>query len=195
MKTIFVMVKCELGKAYEVADAAVGEIEQVSEVYSTSGQFDLLMKCYLPDSTDIGHFVTERLQSPARRQGHVHDHRLQGVFTRYSDVNPVQRRITAAGTGRSSGLSFRVSRACQELAAAFVPVEISRHQPVQPLRFLDFRRRYRPCQGFAEIFRRLKCQLDRDPRARSERAVDEIDRDGLLEQRMMRVVVRHDRVR
>ena len=50
MKTIFVMVKCELGKAYEVADAAVGDLEQVSEVYSTSGQFDLLMKCYLPDT-------------------------------------------------------------------------------------------------------------------------------------------------
>jgi len=58
MKTIFVMVKCELGEAYDVADAAVGEIEQVSEVYSTSGQFDLLMKCYLPDSTDIGHVWT-----------------------------------------------------------------------------------------------------------------------------------------
>ena len=62
MKTIFVMVKCQLGKAYEVADEAV-EIEQVSEVYSTSGQYDLLMKCYLPDDTDIGHFVTERLQT------------------------------------------------------------------------------------------------------------------------------------
>ena len=62
MKTIFVMVKCELGKAYAVADDAV-ELEQVSEVYSTSGQYDLLMKCYLPDSTDIGHFVTERLQT------------------------------------------------------------------------------------------------------------------------------------
>ena len=61
MKTIFVMVKCDLGQAYEVADAAVGDIEQVSEVYSTSGQYDLLMKCYLPDSADIGHFVTERL--------------------------------------------------------------------------------------------------------------------------------------
>ena len=54
MKTIFVMVKCDLGQAYNVADAAVGEIEQVSEVYSTSGQYDLLMKCYLPDSADIG---------------------------------------------------------------------------------------------------------------------------------------------
>ena len=62
MKTIFIMVKCDLGQAYNVADAAVGEIEQVSEVYSTSGQYDLLMKCYLPDSADIGHFVTERLQ-------------------------------------------------------------------------------------------------------------------------------------
>ncbi|HVC56143.1 MAG TPA: Lrp/AsnC ligand binding domain-containing protein [Stellaceae bacterium] len=62
MKAIFVMVKCDLGKAYDVADAAVGDIEQVSEVYSTSGQYDLLMKCYLADSDDIGHFVTERLQ-------------------------------------------------------------------------------------------------------------------------------------
>jgi DNA-binding Lrp family transcriptional regulator len=45
MKTIFVMVKCDLGRAYEVADQAVQEIEEVSEVYSTSGQYDLLMKC------------------------------------------------------------------------------------------------------------------------------------------------------
>ena len=62
MKTIFVMVKCELGKAYDVADQTVADVEQVSEVYSTSGQYDLLMKCYLPDSADIGHFVTDRLQ-------------------------------------------------------------------------------------------------------------------------------------
>ena len=63
MKTIFVMVKCELGQAYHVADETVLKIEQVSEVYSTSGQYDLLMKCYLPDDADIGHFVTERLQT------------------------------------------------------------------------------------------------------------------------------------
>ncbi len=36
MQTIFVMVKCELGRAYDVADNAVA-VEQVSEVYSTSG--------------------------------------------------------------------------------------------------------------------------------------------------------------
>ena len=57
MQTIFVMVKCELGRAYEVADAAVQSIGQVSEVYSISGQYDLHLKCYLPDGDDIGHFV------------------------------------------------------------------------------------------------------------------------------------------
>jgi len=33
MKTIFVMVKCERGKAYSVADEAVNSVEQVLEVY------------------------------------------------------------------------------------------------------------------------------------------------------------------
>ena len=61
MQTIFVMVKCEMGEAYKVADEAVA-IEQVSEVYSTSGQYDLLVKCYLDDKADIGHFVTEKIQ-------------------------------------------------------------------------------------------------------------------------------------
>ncbi len=65
MQTIFIMVKCELGKAYDVADAAVQSVEHVSEVYSTSGQYDLLMKCYLPDDMDIGHFVTSQIQTLA----------------------------------------------------------------------------------------------------------------------------------
>ena len=63
MKTIFVMVKCKLGKAYAVANAAVADIEQVSEVYSISGQYDLLIKLYLPETADIGHFVTDHLQT------------------------------------------------------------------------------------------------------------------------------------
>ena len=40
-------------------------VEQVSEVYSTSGQYDLLMKCYLDEKTDIGHFVTSKIQTLA----------------------------------------------------------------------------------------------------------------------------------
>ena len=56
MQTIFIMVKCELGRAYEVAEAAM-ETDQVSEVYSISGQYDLHLKCYLDDAADPGHFV------------------------------------------------------------------------------------------------------------------------------------------
>ena len=63
MQTIFVQVKCELSEAYNVADAAIMDFEEVSEVHSTSGQYDLMMKCYLPDDTDIGRFVTEKIQS------------------------------------------------------------------------------------------------------------------------------------
>ncbi len=62
MQTIFVLIKAELGRAYEVADLAV-ETESVSEVYSVSGQYDLLAKCYLEDGLDIGHFVTESIQT------------------------------------------------------------------------------------------------------------------------------------
>jgi DNA-binding Lrp family transcriptional regulator len=63
MQTIFIQVKCELGRAYQVADEAVQSVEQVSEVHSISGQYDLLLKCYLPDGQDIGHFVTEKIQT------------------------------------------------------------------------------------------------------------------------------------
>lgn len=63
MQTIFIQTKCDLGKAYTVADEAMLSIDEVSEVYSTSGQYDLIMKCYLPDGADIGHFVTERVQT------------------------------------------------------------------------------------------------------------------------------------
>lgn len=62
MQTIFIQIKCDLGRAYEVADALVQGVEQISEVHSTSGQYDLLVKCYLPSDLDIGHFVNESIQ-------------------------------------------------------------------------------------------------------------------------------------
>jgi len=62
MQTIFIHVKCELGQSYRVADQAVMQVEQVSEVHSTSGQYDLLMKCYLAEGQDVGHFVTSQIQ-------------------------------------------------------------------------------------------------------------------------------------
>ncbi len=64
MRTIFVEVKCALGESYRVAEALV-EIEGVSEVYSISGSYDVLIKCYLPADEDIGHFVNEKIQKVA----------------------------------------------------------------------------------------------------------------------------------
>lgn len=63
MRAIFVQIKCEMGQAYKVAQVARDSIDELSELYSTSGQYDLLAKFYLPPEQDIGLFVTERLQT------------------------------------------------------------------------------------------------------------------------------------
>jgi DNA-binding Lrp family transcriptional regulator len=63
MQAIFVMIKCALGQAYTVAEELVDNIEEVSEVHSISGQYDLIAKFYLPKDADIGHFVTEKVQT------------------------------------------------------------------------------------------------------------------------------------
>ena len=62
MQTIFVQIKCELGQSYRVAEELV-EIDGVSEVYSISGPYDLLVKCYVADDGDVGHFVNNQVQS------------------------------------------------------------------------------------------------------------------------------------
>ena len=64
MQLIFIQLKCELGRAYEVAGRLVDE-ELVSEVYSTSGHYDLMAKVYVPTDQDVGHYVTERIQRVA----------------------------------------------------------------------------------------------------------------------------------
>ncbi len=65
MQTIFVQVKCQLGKAYEVAGDIAERVPQVSEVHSISGDYDLMLTCYLEDDIDIGHFVTQDIQTLA----------------------------------------------------------------------------------------------------------------------------------
>ncbi len=65
MRAIFVMIKCDMGQAYKVAKEAADRIEQMSELYSTSGQYDLLGKFYLDPDEDIGRFVTEKVQALA----------------------------------------------------------------------------------------------------------------------------------
>jgi DNA-binding Lrp family transcriptional regulator len=52
-----------MGQSYTVAQAAADTIEELSELFSTSGQYDLLAKFYLSAEDDIGLFVTERVQT------------------------------------------------------------------------------------------------------------------------------------
>jgi DNA-binding Lrp family transcriptional regulator len=60
MRAVFVQLQCVPGKTYEVADALY-EREVVSELYSTSGEYDLLMKLYIEDGIDIGKFINENV--------------------------------------------------------------------------------------------------------------------------------------
>ena len=57
---VFVQVRCIPGQTYKVADA-IYDREVVSELYSTSGEFDLIAKVYIPEDADVGHYLSERL--------------------------------------------------------------------------------------------------------------------------------------
>ena len=63
MRAIFVQIKCEMGEAYRVAREAADTVAEMSELFSTSGQYDLIGKFYLDADQDIGLFVTERIQT------------------------------------------------------------------------------------------------------------------------------------
>ncbi|MBN8968209.1 MAG: Lrp/AsnC ligand binding domain-containing protein [Afipia sp.] len=62
MVPFFVQIKCKMGQSYAVADA-LSEAEIASEIYSTAGDYDLLVKFYVERDVDIGHFVNEKVQS------------------------------------------------------------------------------------------------------------------------------------
>ena len=62
MQCFFVEFKCTLGAAYSVA-AELADREIASEIYSVSGEFDLLAKFYVEDDQDIGHFVANNIHT------------------------------------------------------------------------------------------------------------------------------------
>ena len=61
MTPLYVQIKCQLGQAYSVADQIMDTIEETSEIYSTSGDYDLLAKFYLGETQSIGEFVNYKL--------------------------------------------------------------------------------------------------------------------------------------
>ncbi len=60
MRPVFVQFRCEPGKTYQVAQD-IYDREVVSELYSTSGDYDLIAKVYIPEDEDVGRYLSERL--------------------------------------------------------------------------------------------------------------------------------------
>ena len=60
MRPVFVQFRCVPGRTYQVAEA-IYDREIVSELYSTSGDYDLMAKDDIPDDEDVGRFLSERL--------------------------------------------------------------------------------------------------------------------------------------
>lgn len=57
---VFIQIRCRPGTTYRVAEEiALREIH--SELYSTSGDFDLLMKLYIPKGEDVGVYINDHL--------------------------------------------------------------------------------------------------------------------------------------
>ncbi len=57
---VFIQIRCKPGKTYEVAEEiALRKIH--SELYSTSGDFDLLMKLYISKEADVGKYINDHL--------------------------------------------------------------------------------------------------------------------------------------
>jgi DNA-binding Lrp family transcriptional regulator len=60
MSCIFVQLRCKPGTAYQVADKLY-EKEIISQLFSTSGEWDLLAQIYPPSGTDVGKWVNENI--------------------------------------------------------------------------------------------------------------------------------------
>jgi DNA-binding Lrp family transcriptional regulator len=61
MRTILVLIKCEMGKSYQVA-AEISERLQL-DVRSVSGEYDLIVTVHLEKTQDVGRFVCEEIQT------------------------------------------------------------------------------------------------------------------------------------
>ncbi|MAN15181.1 Lrp/AsnC ligand binding domain-containing protein [Alterinioella nitratireducens] len=60
MQTVFVQIRCKPGTTYDVAFKIVLK-EIHAELFSTSGEYDLLVKLIIPKEEDIGRYINERL--------------------------------------------------------------------------------------------------------------------------------------
>lgn len=57
---VFIQLRCTPGQTYKVAEE-IARREVHSELFSTSGEYDLLLKAYIPEGEDVGKFINEQL--------------------------------------------------------------------------------------------------------------------------------------
>ncbi|HEX8232580.1 MAG TPA: Lrp/AsnC ligand binding domain-containing protein [Caulobacteraceae bacterium] len=81
MNTLFVMIKTELGRTNEVGDAIVNRGGEAVEVYSITGEHDLLVKARFREIEQVAEFVQRELHPlPGVRETHTFV-----SFQRYGD--------------------------------------------------------------------------------------------------------------
>lgn len=57
---VFIQIRCKPGTTNKVAEN-IALLEIHSELDSTSGDFDLMMKLYIPESADVGKYINDNL--------------------------------------------------------------------------------------------------------------------------------------
>lgn len=57
---VYIQLRCRPGKTYKVAQQIIAR-EIHSELHSTSGDYDLMMKMYIPDDKDVGTYISDNL--------------------------------------------------------------------------------------------------------------------------------------
>ena len=57
---VFIQIRCKPGKTYQVADQILLR-EMHSELYSTSGDYDMILKVYIPSDQDVGKYINDNL--------------------------------------------------------------------------------------------------------------------------------------
>ena len=69
---LFVLVKCEVGHANSVGEQIVSGIEEAQEVYSITGEYDLLVKFLLPNLQAMSDLVLTKLHAiPGIKETHT----------------------------------------------------------------------------------------------------------------------------
>lgn len=62
MTRVFVQIQCQPGLTYRVGDA-IAEREIHAALFSTSGEYDLMVELLIPEDQDVGRFINEHIHS------------------------------------------------------------------------------------------------------------------------------------